>query len=167
MVCRVSETKPSIVVEDLSPELFAEVMPLAQKCWDESTTLKGENCAFYGEREFKIEPFYEMYEQLAKSGLLVVVTLRDEGVLVGYVIGFSYRTLHHKHIVAGIGDSIYIEPDFRAYTPFVAKVFENEMAKRGAQIIGWPTQENGPVYEFLKSMGYVGDDIVMEKRLCV
>jgi hypothetical protein len=34
-------------------------------------------------------------------------------------------------------------------------------------IIGWPVHLNGPVYDVLKAKGYVGDDIVMEKRLCV
>ena len=45
--------------------------------------------------------------------------------------------------------------------------FEKEMAARGSIIIGWPTHPDGPVYELLKARGYVADDIVMEKRLCV
>ena len=35
----------------------------------------------------------------------------------------------------------------------------------GAQIIGWPVHFNGPVYDLLKAKGYIGDDIVMEKRI--
>jgi len=60
---------------------------------------------------------------------------------------------------------MYIEPDYRSHTWAVAKRFEKEMAQLGAQILGWPAHLNGPVYEVLKARGYVGDDIVMEKRL--
>jgi hypothetical protein len=152
--------------EIFNPEVFAEILPLAQKCWDESTAFKGESCAYFGERDFKVEPDAESYERLERDGLLVLVTLRDEGKVQGYVVGFLYNALHHKKILCGIGDSIYIEPGYREHTWAVAKRFESEMKERGAKILGWPCHFNGPVYDVLKAKGYVGDDIVMEKRLC-
>lgn len=158
----------SVVIErePLTHALFAEVLPLSQKCWNESTIAKGETCAFYGEREFAIEPDEEAYQALSDSGKLILLTLRDEGKLVGYVIGFSYRALHHKKITGGIGDSIYVEPDYRpSHTWALAKRFEEEMRRLGVEIIGWPVTPDGPVCEVLKARGYVGDDIVMEKRL--
>ena len=156
----------NISTEDFTAELAAEMLPLAQKCWNESTAFKGETCAYYGRRDFSIEPDTEAYQHLADQKLLVVVTLRDEAkALQGYVIGFLYSSLHHKKIPCGFGDSIYIESDFRSHTWAVAKRFEEEIKARGAQIIGWPVHLNGPVYEILKAKGYVGDDIVMEKLL--
>lgn len=95
------------------------------------------------------------------------MTVRDEGKLVGYVVGFTYRSLHHKKILCGIGDSIYIDPDYRFYTISVCEKFERAMKELKAEIIGWPVHIDGPVYDILKTRGYVGDDIVMEKRLCV
>jgi len=151
-----------VAVEAFNRALFDELLPLAQKCWKESTADKAEKCAFYGEREFEIEPDFEAYERLGDS--LVVVTLRNDA-LVGYLVGFSYQALHHKHILGGIADTMYVEPEFRSYAPVVAERFEKEMRDRGVGIIGWPTTENGPVHTLLKSMGYVGDDIVMEKRI--
>lgn len=155
----------NIAREGFSDETFDEVMPLAQKCWDESTTFKGETCAYHGDRDFKIEPSKEGYQQLEKNGCLVLITLRDDGVLKGYIVGFTYYSLHHGKILCGIGDTMYIEPECRFYTRSMAKRFEKEMRAMGAQIIGWPVHINGPVYEVLKVLGYVGDDIVMEKRL--
>lgn len=156
----------SIEREVFNAKVAAEVLPLAQKCWDESTAFKGETCAYHGERDFIVEPDVEAYQKLADQGLLVLVTLRDEMQLKGYVIGFLYNALHHKKILCGIGDSIYIEPDYRVNTWAVAKRFENEMKDLGAKILGWPVHLNGPVYDVLKAKGYIGDDIVMEKRLC-
>jgi hypothetical protein len=156
----------AIDIEPFNDALLAEIMPLAQKCWNESTTVKGESCAFYGERDFDIEPCVELYQNLHDNGAMVIVTLRDDGVLRGYVEGFVYRSLHHGKVKGGIGDSVYIEPNYRVYAGVLTKRFEDEMQARGVGIIGWPTQLNGPVYGVLKAMGYTGDDIVMEKRLC-
>jgi hypothetical protein len=155
----------AIEKEKFGPETANEVVPLSRKCWDESTAFKGESCAYYGDRDFVIEPDVEAYQRLADQNLFVLVTLRDDGVLKGYVIGFLYTSLHHKHILCGIGDSIYIEPEYRSHTWAVAKRFEKEMREMGAKILGWPVHLNGPVYDILKAKGYVGDDIVMEKRL--
>lgn len=155
-------------IEPFSEELFASVVPLAQKCWDESTAIKGAACAYHGERDFMIEPDADQYKNLAQSGALVIITVRDSEVLVGYLIGIHYRALHHRKISCGLGDSMYLEPTYRfTYAAQVAQKFEDEMTSRGAGIIGWPAHMNSPLYEFLKTRGYVGDDIVMEKRLCV
>lgn len=155
----------AIEKEIFNAERAAEVLPLARKCWTESTAFKGESCAYYGERDFAIEPDVEAYQKLQDSGKLVLVTLRDEGRLVGYTIGFIYTTLHHRKVTAGCGDSIYVEPEFRSHTWAIAKRFEKEIELLGAQIMGWAVHVNGPVYDVLKSKGYVADDVVMEKRL--
>lgn len=153
--------------QPFSRELFEEMLPLAQKCWQESTVAKGETCAFYGDRDFEIVPHVEEYQKLTRLGSMVVVTVRAAGLLVGYVEGFVYRSLHHKSIVGAIGDSIYIEPEYRSYAAVVIERFETEVQALGAAILGWPTTLNGQVYQILKARGFVGDDIVMEKRLCV
>ena len=153
-----------IAREPLTHELFTEILPLAQKCWEESTKNKGETCAYYGEREFQVEPDEKSYQEFSDNGRLVLITLRNEKLL-GYVIGIVYSSLHHKKILCGFGDTIYIEPEYRKHTWAVIKRFESEMQALGIQIIGWPTHVNGPVYELLKAKGYVGDDIVMEKRI--
>lgn len=156
----------AIEKEPFTMELMAEILPLAQRCWNESTLEKGESCAFYGEREFQIEPYGEMYQELSDKGALVLITLRVDGVLQGYVEGFTYRTMHHKKIIGALGDSIYIEPPFRSHASALINRFESEVKGMGAGIIGWPTQEGGAVYNVLKAKGYVGDDVVMEKRIC-
>lgn len=153
--------------EPLSDELLTEILPLAQKCWEESTTIKGESCAYYGKRDFVIEPDTDQYRLLHSVGALTVITLRDAGELVGYVVGILYRALHHRKVLCGLGDSMYLQPTYRfSYATGMAERFEREMTELGAGIIGWPTHMNSPMYDFLKSRGYVGDDIVMEKMLC-
>jgi len=151
--------------ESFSLALAAELMPLAQACWNESTVVKNKTCAFYGEREFAVEPDMELYEHLTSKGSMVAVTLREDAILKGYVIGYTYRSPHHKKIFCGHGDSIYIEPPYRSYAANVAQKFESAMKELKVQAIGWPTHIDGPMYEVLKNLGYVGDDIIMEKRI--
>lgn len=156
-----------VAKEQLNDELFAEIVPLARKCWDESTSIKGESCAYHGDRDFEIEPDSDQYQALANAGALTLITLRDEGKLIGYAIGILYRSLHHRKILCGFGDSMYIEPLYRFnYAALMAERFEAELAAAGADIIGWPAHKNSSLYGFLKSRGYVGDDVVMEKLLC-
>lgn len=153
--------------ESLTDDLFPELLPLAQKCWEESTRVKAETCAFYGERDFQIEPDIGEYRRYAGLGSMVVISVRDEGRLVGYIIGLLFRAMHHRKMICGLADSIYIEPDYRSYAPVVTEKFEKELQSLGVGIIAWPTHQQGPMYEVLKLRGYVGDDIIMEKRLCV
>src|SRR6188508_1752583 len=47
--------------EVLTEELFAEIMPLGQKSWDECSEIKGETCSFHGERGFQIQPDKDRY----------------------------------------------------------------------------------------------------------
>lgn len=158
-------TAPVIEKEDFCRDLYEEVLPLGRKCWEESTANKGADCGYHGEREFQIEPLFDVYQGISSAGSLVLVTLRDAGALKGYVVGFLYSSWHHKGILCASVDSIYVQPSHRAYTAVMAEKFEKEFQALGAQIIGWPTHINGPVYDFLKARGYVGDDIIMEKRL--
>src|SRR5882757_7892859 len=156
-------TAPVIEKEDFCHDLYQEVLPLGRKCWEESTLDKGADCGYHGERDFQIEPDFEVYERVASNGSMVLLTLRDNGALKGYVVGFTYRSWHHKDILCANVDSIYVEPSHRAYTAVIAEKLEKEFRLMGVQIIGWPTRINGPVYDFLMARGYVGDDIVMEK----
>ena len=155
----------SIEVEPFNPQVAAGILPLAQKCWEESTLVKKDTCAYYGERDFQIEPDTEGYQALADQGLVVLVTLRDGVVLNGYAIGFIYRSKHHRKILCAICDTAYIEPDYRSYAAIVIDRFEQAMKELNVEIIGWPTHVDGPLFAVLKARGYVGDDIVMEKRI--
>ena len=153
--------------EELSDSLFDEIVPLAQKCWNENTVIKADTCAYYGKREYEVEPDKDLYLGLDAKKALVILSIRNEGKLVGYAIGFTYNSPHHCKIPCGHADSIYVEPEYRseAGIPLVIRL-EKELRAMGAKAMGWPVSRNAPLYEVLVKMGYVGDDIIMEKVLC-
>lgn len=149
--------------EKFSESLSQELLPLAQKCWDERTLEKGETCAFYGSRDTPIDPDTEKYLSLGDA--LMVVTVRDDGVLKGYAIVVTHKSMHMKKVLCGFVDCIYMEPAYQAYAGPTVERFEKEAKDLGVEIIGWPVHVNGPVYKVAQAMGYVGDDIVMERRI--
>jgi len=156
----------TIRLEPFTSELAAELLPLGQACWNEATPQKIERCAFDGDRAIAIEPDLEQYQKLADLGALVLFVLREAGRARGYVLGWTYQALHHKRIRGAIADTFYVEPDLRAYAAVLADLFLKELARRDVQIVGWPVDVGGHLHEMLLAKGFVGDDIVMEKRLC-
>jgi len=157
----------TIEKESYTRALLDEILPLGRKCWSESTVDKADSCAYYGERDFAIEPDIEQYERIASMGMMAILTLREERVLKGYIVAFTHQALHHKGILCAVIDTIFVEPDYRAYTAVLTERLEKELQALGVHMIGWPTHVRGPVHEILEARGYVADDIVMEKRLCV
>jgi hypothetical protein len=155
-----------IEIESFNADTYAELLPLAQKCWNECSVIKAETCAYHGDRNFIIEPYFDKYDELAKEGLLVLVTLRDEG-LKGFAFGFLYNSLHHKSVVCAAVDTMYIEPNYRGYAPVMVAKIEKEFTAMGVELIGWPTTAGSPTFELLQALGYIADDVVMEKRLII
>lgn len=149
--------------QEYSDALGQEILPLAQKCWDEGTLLKGESCAYHEFRNVKIEPDFSVYRALSAKGSLIVFTVRDNEVLVGYATAFLYNSPHHCKILTANGDSIYVEPEYRAHASLLMERMINEVKSKGAATMNWMVSPDGPMFEVLSSFGFVGDEIVMEK----
>lgn len=154
-----------IDVERLTPALIEEMRPLWQACWDECSEIKGQVCAFHGERGFVIEPDIERYLTLTDQGTLFVITLRGDE-LKGYAICLLYRSLHHRPVLCGNVDSFYLKEECRSYAGSAIARIEIEFHARGVTVMGWPTTPGGRLFQVLEKLGYAPDDVVMEKRLC-
>lgn len=155
-----------IAVETFTNDLFQQILPLAQKAWDECSEIKAETCVFHGERGFRIEPDVDQYLNLQANNSLLAITLRnDSDELRGYCLGVLYRSLHHRQIACANVDAFYIEPENRAYVRSLIARAESEFNERGVTVIGWPTTASGSLCAVLKDLGYIADDVVMEKKL--
>lgn len=152
--------------EVLTEKLFAEIMPLGQKSWDECSEIKGETCSFHGERGFQIQPNERRYLEIEAAGSMAAITMRDAaGILCGYALCIFYHSLHHAPVQCANVDTFYIEPEHRACMRRFIATMEQEFFLRGVVVIGWPTSPSGKLFPILKLLGYAPDDVVMEKRL--
>ena len=152
--------------EPFSQELMTEILPLAQKCWDEATEAKGENCAYHGKRGVQIEPDVDLYQSISDMGRLVIYTMRDEGKLVGYAVALIYPSPHHRKLLTANGDSIYVEEPYRTHSPVLIGKIIKAVEKSGAVTVNWGVTLGSPMYEVLKKFGFVADEVIMEKLLC-
>jgi len=102
-----------------------------------------------------LDPQYEVYIQREREGGLLFVTLREDGEMVGYYIGFIAPGLHYKTCLTCITDIFYVRPDKRGGSAG-AKMFkfvEKELIRRG--VARWFTgskvaHDASKLFEFLK-----------------
>jgi hypothetical protein len=158
----------SVVIEreTYSDALGRELLPLAQKCWEESSAEKGERCAFYGHRDIQIEPDFQLYKALSDTDRLILLTVRDGSALVGYAVIIVYVSPHHCKFIAANGDSLYVEPKYRIHSPVLIDKVISEVKRTEAVSLNWGVSPGSPLYEMLLKLGFVGDEVIMEKRLC-
>jgi GNAT superfamily N-acetyltransferase len=82
-----------------------------------------------------LSPQYEVYVDRERQGMLLFVTARDAGQLVGYFIGFVAPGLHYSTCLTCIMDIFYIAPDHRGSNAGfqLFKFVEKELKRRRVQ----------------------------------
>ena len=63
--------------------------------------------------EIKLEPDLESYLRLYETGMLKIISMRDSGVVVGYILMFITHNLHHKSIKIAMADMFYVQKKYR------------------------------------------------------
>lgn len=155
-----------IAIEPCTRELFGEMTPIGQQCWDECSEIKKDTCVYHGQRGLQINPDIDQYLFLSEHKSLIVMTLRDDGnVLRGCALLILYKSLHLKTELCGNVDAFYVQPDFRRLMPRFISEIEDVLRARGASIVGWPVTMRGKMFEILQRRGYIADDVVMELKL--
>ena len=83
-----------------------------------------------------INPNYELYGQLDDSGILSIVTVRDDGALVGYCIWTVIFSFHYRDHRWAIADTIYIKPSHRKgfAAARLLKLSESVLRQRGVSV---------------------------------
>jgi uncharacterized Fe-S radical SAM superfamily protein PflX len=156
-----------IQIEQLTPDLFDELMPMGQKLWDECSEIKKDTCSFHGERGLKIQPNRTIYLALQANNQLSVFVLRGgDGVALGFSFCIFYNSMHHEVVPCVNVDLFYIEPERRSSIKRLINLMEDEFRQRGVVVVGWPISPMGKLFEILKTLGYAPDDVVLEKRIC-
>ena len=82
-----------------------------------------------------LDPQYHVYLERDKLGQVILATLREEGALVGYFVGFIAPGLHYQTCLTCTMDIFYVHPDKRGGRCGVKlfKFVENELKRRGVQ----------------------------------
>lgn len=82
-----------------------------------------------------LDPMYEIYLERDKRNEMVVVTLREEGAMRGYFIGFINPGLHYRTCLTCIMDIFYVDPPYRNRMGglMIFRALEKECKRRGVK----------------------------------
>lgn len=81
-----------------------EMKPLLQEHY--------EQVAMYKDK-IPLEPDYDKYLDLCDSGILHIVTARDEDKLIGYYISMMVPHIHYSSHKFAVNDILYIDEEYR------------------------------------------------------
>ena len=89
-------------------EKYADVM-------DEITDLYTEHYQEIAEHKgvIPLDPDFDKYLLMDKEGLLLMVTVRDDGVLIGYFKAIIDSHLHYKSSLTMTGDIFFLKKSYR------------------------------------------------------
>jgi GNAT superfamily N-acetyltransferase len=112
-----------------------------------------------------LDPDWDRYKQLDDKGLILTVTARDDGKLIGYAIFFVTTHLHYKSTYYANNDLLYLHPDYRKGLIGVRLITLSEkyLKEKGVTKIMWHIKFNKDFSRLLHHLGYVDEDIIVGK----
>jgi GNAT superfamily N-acetyltransferase len=133
-------------VESWNP-FIEEVQPLLPKHWEELALNRD---------KVPLDPQYHVYDQRDQAGQVMVVTLREAGVIKGYFIGFVAPGLHYQSCLTLTMDIFWTHPDIRGGTAGLRlfKAVEREAKRRGVQRIFHGSKLHKDSGRLFEAMGY-------------
>lgn len=139
-------------------ETLEETKPMFPIHWEELALNKD---------EVPLDPQYDVYEARENAGELLFVTLREEGIIVGYFIGFISPALHYKTCLTCIMDIFYVHPDHRGSNAgFLLFTFlEGELKKRGVDRVYVGSKCHLDASFLFERLGYDRVEVYYQKML--
>ena len=115
----------------------------------------------------KLNPDYETYKKLCDSGVMRIITARDDGKLVGYLIAIIKYHLHYKDSLTAFNDIFYVDKQYRKGMTGV-KLFikaEEILKKYGVQRVAMNTKLHHDVGAIFDRLGYKETERVFTKMI--
>lgn len=113
-----------------------------------------------GDTTLPLDPNWQMYELMERTGRLVILVLREDGRAVGYAGGMVHPHMNSKTVSVATIPTWYVEPTPEAPTKraFVEKALLQEVARRlvalGARRVTIETHADKNAARLLEVMGY-------------
>src|SRR5258706_4062907 len=103
---------------------------------------------------FTLHPDLDKYVALEKNGNLLIVTVRDNGMLVGYTIMFLLHPIHYMEEDSASNDVIYLDPAYRKGRVGI-KLIEFTEKQLVVRVVTWHVKRAHPVLgTILEYRGY-------------
>lgn len=104
--------------------------------------------------QIKLDPDFDAYDTMARSGMLHIVVARKEGQVIGYHYTIVKPHLHYRQSLSAFTDIFWIEPKHRTgRTPLrLFQFVEKTLKARGVQKAFTGTKlslDAGPLFKYM------------------
>jgi len=142
--------------EEQYNDVINEIKPLLEHHYEEIALDKD---------VIKLNPDYDMYKKLCDSGVMKIITARDDGKLVGYLIAIIKYHLHYKDSLTAIDDIFYLDKSYRKGLTGVKLFIKTEeiLKKYGVQRVVLNTKLHHDVGAIFDRLGYKETERVFTK----
>lgn len=110
----------------------------------------------------------EKYLSFERAGILIVVTARDAGILVGYAPAVVFPQLQNRGVLAAQIDGVWLASSHRRprVLPRMIHFLEASLRARGVVVCGAGAQRSDhALARMLQSLGYDQRAVYYERRL--
>lgn len=107
-----------------------------------------------------LDPQYDIYLKHDEAGQALLVTLRADGKVVGYFVGFIAPGLHYQQTLTCKMDIVYIDPAYRSAGNGIA-LFETTKAalkRRGVKCWWVGSKNHKPIEAFFRAFGFTFEE---------
>ena len=139
-------------------DITSELSDLFEKHWHEVAL---------NHDEIKLDVAWDKYAAMCLSGNLHVVTVRSDGVLVGYHVAYVDGHMHYKSTIHACVDIYFIAPEFRNGRVGL-KMFEfveEDLRRLGVKKIITATKIHLNHSRLFEHLGYTNTEITFTKLL--
>lgn len=145
-------------VEEYSKQLVQSLVRLNEAHWLDLGLVRD---------KMPLAPDYEFYQNSARRGELCIVTLREPGAIVGYVVGFVGPGLHYQTTLTFRMDLIWVEKNSREQGGglLLMQALERELLRRGVKACYMGGKVSKPIGRFYSRLGYEPSDVFYFKWL--
>ncbi|HLJ26557.1 MAG TPA: GNAT family N-acetyltransferase [Candidatus Angelobacter sp.] len=136
----------------------AEMDPLFALHWEEIALNKD---------KIKLDVDYERYRKLDEANMLHIVTLRDDGRLVGYHCSLLDTHLHYKGDIMALTDVYFLLPEYRKGRTGIRlfQVVEQTLKARGITKMITATKLHRDKGRLFEAMGWTEIERVYTKMI--
>lgn len=143
-------------VEDATPQLVGELAVHFQDHWRELAI---------DQEKVPLDVNWHWYAQMQAAGKLFVVTLRDEGSIVGYFVGIVDTNPHYQHTLILKMDIFWTHPSIRGGTAGLRlfRAVEREARRRGIKRMYMGSKLHKDSGRLFEAMGYMPTETYYSK----
>lgn len=133
--------------EPITFDLLKEMVPLLQSHWSEVARWQD---------KIKLKPDWDRYVDRAKKGEIIAYTVREDGLLFGYLIFFIGNHIHYTETLWANMDVLFIHPLKRKGTMAarLIRYAEKDLKKMGVHVIGYHIKTSHDIKPLMNRLGY-------------